>query len=121
MRTRSIYAADVEAHICAGPRQAPICLRRYAISVPDALGPIQTLKLWLEADDKEHGWYVSTHVWRALLGLSQGSALTFRYVDTITLTGAGEEGTFHCGTDVFVGEHRAVVAERTRSSSDSDW
>jgi hypothetical protein len=56
-----------------------------------------------------------------LLGLSQGSALTLRYVDTITLTGAGEEGTFHCGTDVFVGEHRAVVAERTRSSSDSDW
>ena len=51
----------------------------------------------------------------------QGSALTLRYVDTITLTGAGEEGTFHCGTDVFVGEHRAVVAERTRSSSDSDW
>ena len=50
-----------------------------------------------------------------------GSALTLRYVDTITLTGAGEEGTFHCGTDVFVGEHRAVVAERTRSSSDSDW
>ena len=83
-------------------------LRRYAISVPDALGPIQALKLWLEADDKEHGWYVSTHVWRALLGLSQ---------DRLSLSGMSTRSL----SPALARRARSIAAPMSSSASTALW